>query len=144
GGGRARPARRQAGPARPRARHRAAQGAARMGVRERRPRAGRLDAGRERSGAALQRAARVSPCHRQPARRRAAAVIAVRRAESEADYETWARIKTAVVRNEPTTVEHLRKLEDEPGRLLLLADVDGEPVGCGVAGRSSFGGRAFV
>jgi mycothiol synthase len=71
-------------------------------------------------------------------------VIAVRRAEGDADYEAWARIKTAVVPSEPTTVEHLRKLEDEPGRLVLLGELDGEPVGCGVAGRSSFGGRAFV
>jgi mycothiol synthase len=71
-------------------------------------------------------------------------MIAVRRAESEDDYAAWARIKTAVVPTEPATVEHLRKLDDEPGRLVLLADLDGEPVGCGVAGRSSFGGRAFV
>jgi GNAT superfamily N-acetyltransferase len=71
-------------------------------------------------------------------------MIAVRHAESDADYEAWARIKTAVVPSEPTTVEMMRKLDDEPGRLVLLADFDGEPVGCGVTGRSSFGGRAFV
>jgi mycothiol synthase len=71
-------------------------------------------------------------------------MIVVRRAESEADYEAWARIKTAVEPNDPATVEQLRKLEGEPGRLLLLADLDGEAVGCGVAGRSSFGGRVFI
>jgi GNAT superfamily N-acetyltransferase len=71
-------------------------------------------------------------------------VIAVRRAETDADYELWAQIKTVVVPNEPTTAEQLRRLDSEPGRLMLLADVDGETVGCGVAGRSSFGGRAFI
>ena len=71
-------------------------------------------------------------------------MIALRPVESDADYEAWARIKTAVVPSEPTTVAEVRKYDGEPGRLLLLADLDGETVACGVAGRSSFGGRAFM
>jgi mycothiol synthase len=71
-------------------------------------------------------------------------VIAVRRAETDADYEEWARIKTIVVPSEPTSAGDLRRLDGEPGRLIVLADLDGETVGCGVAGRSGFGGRAFI
>jgi mycothiol synthase len=71
-------------------------------------------------------------------------VIALRAVESDADYEAWARIKTAVVPSEPTTVADVRKYDGEPGRLLLLADLDGKTVACGIAGRSSFGGRAFM
>jgi mycothiol synthase len=71
-------------------------------------------------------------------------VIDLRAVEADADYEAWARIKTAVVPTEPTTVAEVRKYDGEPGRLLLLADLDGETVACGVTGRSSFGGRAFM
>src|SRR4051794_34004039 len=71
-------------------------------------------------------------------------MISLRPVESDDDYDTWARIKTIVVPSEPTTAADVRKYDGEPGRLVLLADVDGEDVGCGVTGRSSFGGRAFL
>jgi mycothiol synthase len=48
-----------------------------------------------------------------------------------------------VVPNEPVTAEQLRA-QPEPERRLLLAALDGELAGCGIADRSSFGGRAFI
>jgi mycothiol synthase len=70
-------------------------------------------------------------------------MIALRVAESTADLDTWARIKSAVEPNDPVTAEQLIAVA-EPDRLLLLASVDGIDAGCGVAALSSFGGRAFV
>ena len=70
-------------------------------------------------------------------------MIELRVVATDADYEAWAVIKTAVVPNEPTTAQLVRA-GDEDGRLLLLASVDGADVGCGVAGLSDFGGRAFM
>jgi len=70
-------------------------------------------------------------------------MIELRVVATDADYDSWAAIKTAVVPNEPTTAELVRA-GDEDGRLLLLAAVDGADVGCGVAGLSDFGGRAFM
>jgi len=70
-------------------------------------------------------------------------MIDLRVVTSDADYESWAAIKTAVVPNEPTTARQVRA-SDEDGRLLLLASVDGVDVGSGVAGLSSFGNRAFM
>ena len=67
----------------------------------------------------------------------------LRVAESPADLETWARLKSTVVPNEPVTAEQI-VASDEEGRLLLLADRDGAAVGCGITAPSHFGGRAFV
>src|ERR1700682_1001715 len=63
--------------------------------------------------------------------------------ESSADLETWAKVKSTVVPNDPVTAEQL-VASAEDGRLLLLAARDGVAVGCGIAARSSFGGRAFI
>ena len=70
-------------------------------------------------------------------------MIELRPVESEADLTAWAEIKSRVVPNEPVTVEQLRA-SLEPDRLLLLAALDGVLSGCGIADRSSFGGRAFI
>jgi GNAT superfamily N-acetyltransferase len=72
-----------------------------------------------------------------------AVVIELRVANSPADLESWAEIKSRVVPNEPVTAEQLAAT-DEPGRLLLLAERDGSLVGCGIAGLSNFGGRVFI
>jgi RimJ/RimL family protein N-acetyltransferase len=69
-------------------------------------------------------------------------MIELRMASTDADYESWAAIKTEVIPNEPVTAEQLRA-EDDAGRLLLVAARDGGDVGCGIATRSGFGGRAF-
>jgi GNAT superfamily N-acetyltransferase len=57
--------------------------------------------------------------------------------ESGADLDAWARLENAIVPNEPVTAEQIRAT-DEEGRLLLLAELDGNPVGCGIAARSHF------
>jgi mycothiol synthase len=67
----------------------------------------------------------------------------LRVAESAADLEAWARLKSTVVPNEPVTAEQLITT-DEEGRLLLLAEHEDVAVGCGIAAPSHFGGRAFV
>jgi len=69
-------------------------------------------------------------------------MIALRVADSTADLDAWARIKSTVVPNEPVTTEQLAA-GAEPERLLLLASLGGTDVGCGVADLSSFGGRAY-
>lgn len=70
--------------------------------------------------------------------------IEVRRAESDADLEAWARVKRAVLPNESAwTVQEFRE-RTEPDTLVLVADLDGETVGAGLAGRSDVQGRGFV
>jgi mycothiol synthase len=63
--------------------------------------------------------------------------------ESSADLETWARVKSTVVPNEPVTAAQL-VASDEKGRLLLLAERGGAAVGCGIATPSHLGRRAFI
>jgi mycothiol synthase len=70
-------------------------------------------------------------------------MIDIRSVDSEADLARWCAIKTAVVPNEPVTVDQMRA-SVEPERVLMLADVAGAPAGCGIADRSNFGGRAFA
>jgi len=70
-------------------------------------------------------------------------MIALRPVESLDDLETWARLKNAVVPNEPVTVQQLVETTTDD-RLLLLADYGGEVAGCGIAALSDFGGRAFL
>lgn len=69
-------------------------------------------------------------------------MIELRVASTDADYASWAAIKTAVIPSEPATGEQLRAAaEDE--RLLLLASVDGVDAGCAVGNASGFAGLAF-
>ncbi len=70
-------------------------------------------------------------------------MIELRAVDAGPDLDSWARIKSTVVPNEPVTTEQMLA-SAEPDRLLLLASLDGIDVGCGIADRSSFGGRAFV
>lgn len=70
-------------------------------------------------------------------------MIELRTVESAADVVAWAALKSIVVPNEPATAEQVRA-SDEAGRLLLLAERDGELAGCGIGAPSSFGGRAFI
>ena len=70
-------------------------------------------------------------------------MIELRVAESVADLDRWARIKSAVAPNEPVTADQLAATA-EPDRLLLLASVRGVDAGCGIAALSSFAGCAFI
>lgn len=69
-------------------------------------------------------------------------MIELRVVTSDADYASWAEIKTRVIPSEPISVEQLRATE-EHGRVLLLAARDGVDAGCGIGALSGFGGRAF-
>jgi mycothiol synthase len=70
--------------------------------------------------------------------------IEVRAAETDADLEDWIRVKRAVLPNESSwTVQEFRE-RHEPDRLVLVAELDGEIVGAGLAGRSDVKGRGFV
>jgi len=70
-------------------------------------------------------------------------VTALVRVCSDDDFTAWVDITNTVVPNERTTVAKIRAAE-EPGRLLLLAESRGVPVGCGIAAPSSLAGRAFI
>jgi GNAT superfamily N-acetyltransferase len=70
-------------------------------------------------------------------------MIELRAATSFEDLEAWAEIKSRVVPDEPVTAEQLQAT-DEPGRVLLLAELDGVLAGCGIGGLSSFGDKAFI
>ena len=69
-------------------------------------------------------------------------MIELRAVETDADFEAWRRVRLAVLPDErAATVGEMRaQLADEPERLLLLAELDGELSGSGLAGRSSLGG----
>jgi mycothiol synthase len=71
-------------------------------------------------------------------------MIALRPAETDADLEAFRQVRLAVLPHERApTVEELRDLET-PERLLLLAEIDGEVCGAGLADRSETAGDAFV
>jgi mycothiol synthase len=63
-------------------------------------------------------------------------MIAIRPATTDADLEAWIRVRRAVLPDESAgTVEGLRAQEGEE-RVLLLAELDGELAGSGLADRS--------
>jgi GNAT superfamily N-acetyltransferase len=67
-------------------------------------------------------------------------MIRIRTAESDADLEAWRRVRMVVVPNERApSVDELRRVET-PDRLLLLAELDGELTGSGLASRSEMAG----
>jgi GNAT superfamily N-acetyltransferase len=71
-------------------------------------------------------------------------MIELRTAESDDDLEAWRRVRIAVLPNERTaTVEEMRRTTT-PEALLLVAFVDGELAGSGIAGRSDLAGQGFV
>jgi GNAT superfamily N-acetyltransferase len=71
------------------------------------------------------------------------ASLQLRPVVAAADFDAWARVKSAVVPNEPVTGDQMVATHEE-GRLLLLAELDGKLAGCGGATRSHFAGRGFV
>jgi mycothiol synthase len=72
-------------------------------------------------------------------------VIDVRVAASEADVRTYIDVWNAVTPDEPAFFEQQwERRGRDPQRLYLLAEREGEAVGCGFAGRSDSPGRGFV
>jgi mycothiol synthase len=67
----------------------------------------------------------------------------IRAIESDADLEAYARVKCAVVPEDPVTAEQVRRSQ-KPDWVLLLAEVDGAVVGSGIAGRSHLTERWFL
>jgi mycothiol synthase len=71
-------------------------------------------------------------------------VIAIRRAESDADLEAWRHVRIAVLPNERCgPVEEIRR-KSTPESIFLLAELDGELAGSGTASRSDLAGQGFV
>ena len=67
------------------------------------------------------------------------------RVASDADLAAYVAVWTAITPDEPADVEQQReRRERDPQRLYLVAEVDGEVVGCGFAGRSDSPGRGFL
>jgi mycothiol synthase len=67
-------------------------------------------------------------------------MITLRRVETDAEMDAWITVRRRVLPDEPAaTVEQMRALE-APHRLLLLAELDGELAGSGLADRSDTGG----
>ena len=71
-------------------------------------------------------------------------MIEIRQAETDADLEAWRRVRIALLPNERcSSVEELRRMAT-PESLYLLASVDGELAGSGLAGRSDLGGGVLI
>lgn len=71
-------------------------------------------------------------------------MIEIRRAETDHDLEAWRAVRIAVLPNERTaSVEDLRG-SATPEQLFVLAFLDGELGGSGIAGRSDLAGQGFV
>ena len=71
-------------------------------------------------------------------------MIRVRRAETDADLEGWARVKRAVLPNESAWTPQQFRERATPDRVVLIAELDGEVVGAGLGGKSDVQGRGFV
>jgi mycothiol synthase len=71
--------------------------------------------------------------------------IALREVVTDADLEAWRQVRIAVHPNERTaSVEEMRETAT-PEQLLLLSELDGAVVGCGIAKHTDTGGdRSFV
>jgi GNAT superfamily N-acetyltransferase len=71
-------------------------------------------------------------------------VVAVRIAE-DAELDAYVRVWNAITPDEPSDPEQQReRRERDPRRLYLVAELDGEVVGCGFAGPSQSEGRGFL
>ena len=72
-------------------------------------------------------------------------MIELRRAETDADLEAWIRVRRAILPNESGgTVERLREQARKPELLLLVAELEGELAGSGLAKLSDLGDRLAV
>jgi mycothiol synthase len=71
-------------------------------------------------------------------------MIAVRKAETDADLEAWIGVRRAVSAGESAGSVDLLRARENPERLLLLAEVDGVLAGSGVSDRSELTDRFSV
>jgi GNAT superfamily N-acetyltransferase len=70
--------------------------------------------------------------------------VELRVAETEADFEAWARVKRAVEPNERAWSPQEFRERARPERLVLVAELDGDVVGAGLTDLSDLAGRASV
>jgi mycothiol synthase len=73
-------------------------------------------------------------------------MVELREVATDADLEAWRQVRIAVLPNERTaSVDEMRRMAT-PQELLLLAELDGEVVGSGIAKHTDTGGddRSFV
>jgi mycothiol synthase len=68
----------------------------------------------------------------------------IRVADTDADYEGWARVKRAILPNERAWTPQEFRERARPDRLFLVAELDGEIVGAGSSGPSDVAERAGV
>jgi mycothiol synthase len=69
----------------------------------------------------------------------------IRRAETDADLADWCDVWSAITPREPGSLEQVkRRLERQPERLYLVAEVEGRVVGLGFAGPSQSPERAAL
>jgi mycothiol synthase len=71
-------------------------------------------------------------------------MIAGRAAETDADLDAWIRVRRAVLPNESAGTVELLRARAKPENVLLLAGLDGEIAGSGIAGRADVREQAFV
>jgi mycothiol synthase len=71
-------------------------------------------------------------------------MIVVRRAETDADLEAWIRVRRAVLPNETAGSVADQRARESEERVLLLAELDGELAGSGLADRSDMADRFGV
>lgn len=73
------------------------------------------------------------------------AMIELRRVETDDDLVTCISIWDRVTPDDPADIDLVRvRNARDPRRLYLIADLDGEPAGCGFAGASQTEGRGFL
>lgn len=70
--------------------------------------------------------------------------VRVRRAESDADLEAWARVKRTILPNERAWTPQEFRERARPERLVLVAELEGAVVGAGISQPSDIAGRASV
>ena len=71
-------------------------------------------------------------------------MIVVRPAQTDSDLEAWRQVRMTVIPNERCgSVEEIRR-SATPRSLFLLAELDGELAGSGIAGRSDLAGQGFL
>src|SRR4051812_8091334 len=63
---------------------------------------------------------------------------------SDDDFEAWRAVRIAVVPNERCDTVAEMRANDSPSRLMMLAAIDGDVVGSGVADRSDSAGGGFA
>lgn len=69
--------------------------------------------------------------------------VRLRVAENDADLEAWRSVRMAVLPNERCATVEWMRASLTPERVYLLAELDGELAGSGLAGRSDLGGAGL-